>query len=78
MTIYHAATRKQTATLATGGGSPPEALTAAEILALGLNKGPKISGIQGGSSSNPVAPEIRAPYVEGTVNHCPTSGDSQV
>ncbi|KAG7521713.1 hypothetical protein JOB18_005433 [Solea senegalensis] len=50
--------------MATGGGPPPEELTPAEILALGINKGPKLVGIEGGSSSNPVAPEIRAPYVE--------------
>ena len=61
--------------MGTGGGPAPEELTPAEILALGINKGPKIVGIEGGSSSNPVAPEIRAPYVEGIVNHCPYSGD---
>ncbi|KAL7403033.1 hypothetical protein ABVT39_023432 [Epinephelus coioides] len=37
---------------------------------------PKIDGIQGRSSSNPVAPEIRAPYVEGIVHQCPSAGDS--
>ncbi|XP_039636171.1 uncharacterized protein LOC120545684 isoform X3 [Perca fluviatilis] len=73
--ILSNATRKQTASMGTGGGPPPEELTPAEILALGINKGPKIVGIEGGSSSNPVAPEIRAPYVEGIVNHCPYSGD---
>ncbi|XP_039636172.1 uncharacterized protein LOC120545684 isoform X4 [Perca fluviatilis] len=62
--ILSNATRKQTASMGTGGGPPPEELTPAEILALGINKGPKIVGIEGGSSSNPVAPEIRAPYVE--------------
>ncbi|XP_039636170.1 uncharacterized protein LOC120545684 isoform X2 [Perca fluviatilis] len=64
--ILSNATRKQTASMGTGGGPPPEELTPAEILALGINKGPKIVGIEGGSSSNPVAPEIRAPYVEVT------------
>ncbi|XP_035847494.1 uncharacterized protein LOC116045131 isoform X2 [Sander lucioperca] len=73
--ILSNATRKQTASMGTGGGPPPEELTPAEILALGINNGPKIVGIEGGSSSNPVAPEIRAPYVEGIVNHCPYSGD---
>ncbi|XP_039646766.1 uncharacterized protein LOC120552646 isoform X3 [Perca fluviatilis] len=64
--ILSNATRKQTASMGTGGGPPPEELTPAEILALGINKGPKIVGIEGGSYSNPVAPEIRAPYVEVT------------
>ncbi|XP_035847495.1 uncharacterized protein LOC116045131 isoform X3 [Sander lucioperca] len=64
--ILSNATRKQTASMGTGGGPPPEELTPAEILALGINNGPKIVGIEGGSSSNPVAPEIRAPYVEVT------------
>ncbi|XP_039662054.1 uncharacterized protein LOC120562396 isoform X2 [Perca fluviatilis] len=61
--------------MGTGGGPVPEELTPAEILALGINNGPKIVGIEVGSSSNPLAPEIRAPYVEGIVNHCPYSGD---
>ncbi|XP_039662055.1 uncharacterized protein LOC120562396 isoform X3 [Perca fluviatilis] len=68
MDIYTclAATRKQTASMGTGGGPVPEELTPAEILALGINNGPKIVGIEVGSSSNPLAPEIRAPYVEVT------------
>lgn len=79
VTMFLAATKKKAQLGATGGGPPPEELTQAESLALSSNKGPKIDGIQGGSASSPIDPEIRAAFVEGTALSTtvpPLHGDS--
>ncbi|KAL6473228.1 hypothetical protein MHYP_G00194160 [Metynnis hypsauchen] len=63
---YGVATRKKTATAATGGGPPVAAFTPAEELALEQNsRRPIIVGIEGGITSDPVCPHDTQPYVKG-------------